>query len=58
VTPVEILAVAAAGLAAGAMKAAVDSGSLITFPALLTVGLPPVTGNGAVGVLTTVSLAR
>lgn len=44
-TPVEILAVAAAGLAAGAMNAAVGSGSLITFPALLAVGLPPVTAN-------------
>lgn len=44
-TPVEILAVAAAGLTTGAINAAVGSGSLITFLALLAVGLPPDTPN-------------
>ncbi len=34
-----------AGLAAGAINAMVGSGTLITFPTLLAVGLPPVTAN-------------
>jgi len=38
-------AVAAAGLAAGAVNTIVGSGSLITFPTLLAVGLPPVMAN-------------
>ena len=37
--------VLAAGMAAGAMNAVVGSGSLISFPALLLVGLPPVAAN-------------
>ena len=40
-----MLAVAAAGVAAGAVNAVVGSGSLITFPTLLAVGYPPVTAN-------------
>jgi uncharacterized membrane protein YfcA len=36
---------AAAGLAAGTMNAVAGGGSLITFPALLAVGLPPVPAN-------------
>jgi len=42
---VDALAVAAAGLAAGAVNAIVGSGSLITFPTLLAIGLPPVLAN-------------
>lgn len=37
--------VAAAGLAAGTTNALVGSGTLITFPALLSLGVPPVTAN-------------
>ena len=37
-----MLAVVAAGFAAGGINAAVGSGSLVSFPALLAVGLPPV----------------
>src|SRR5213593_2418374 len=37
--------VAVAGFAAGAVNAIVGSGSLITFPTLLAVGLPPVLAN-------------
>ena len=41
----EMLAVAAAGLAAGAINAVVGSGTLVTFPVLLGVGLPPLTAT-------------
>jgi uncharacterized membrane protein YfcA len=44
-SPLEILAVLVAGFAAGGINAIVGSGSLITFPVLLAVGLPPVTAN-------------
>ncbi|MGY1609184.1 sulfite exporter TauE/SafE family protein [Geodermatophilus sp. SYSU D00700] len=44
-TPLEALAVAAAGLAAGAINAVVGSGTLVTFPVLLATGLPPVTAS-------------
>ncbi|MFI6928653.1 sulfite exporter TauE/SafE family protein [Nonomuraea spiralis] len=44
-TPWETAAVLAAGIAAGGINAVVGSGSLITFPTLLAVGLPPVTAN-------------
>ncbi|RFU19612.1 sulfite exporter TauE/SafE family protein [Geodermatophilus marinus] len=44
-TPLEAAAVAAAGLAAGAINAVVGSGTLVTFPVLLAVGLPPVTAT-------------
>src|SRR5258708_533088 len=37
--------VLAAGAAAGTINAAVGSGSLITFPTLLALGVPPVTAN-------------
>ncbi len=36
----------AAGFAGGTVNAVVGSGTLITFPALLAAGLPPVTANG------------
>ena len=42
---VEAIAVIAAGFGAGAVNALVGSGSLITFPTLLAVGLPSVTAN-------------
>ena len=41
----DALAVAAAGLAAGAINTVVGSGSLITFPTLLAVGYPAVLAN-------------
>ncbi|WP_030264782.1 sulfite exporter TauE/SafE family protein [Streptomyces violens] len=41
----EALAVFAAGLGAGAINVVVGSGTLITFPVLLGIGLPPVTAN-------------
>ena len=40
-----MLAVAGAGVVAGAINAIVGSGSLITFPTLLAVGYPPVVAN-------------
>jgi uncharacterized membrane protein YfcA len=40
-----ILAVAAAGLGAGTINTVVGSGTLITFPVLLSLGVPPVTAN-------------
>jgi uncharacterized membrane protein YfcA len=41
----EMLAVLAAGFAAGSINAVVGSGTLVTFPVLLAVGLPPVTAT-------------
>ncbi|MEU6081725.1 sulfite exporter TauE/SafE family protein [Streptomyces sp. NPDC047108] len=41
----EALAVFGAGIAAGTINTIVGSGTLITFPVLLAVGLPPVTAN-------------
>jgi hypothetical protein len=41
----EILAIACAGLAAGAINTLVGSGTLITFPVLLAFGYAPVTAN-------------
>ncbi|MBW8767146.1 MAG: sulfite exporter TauE/SafE family protein [Geodermatophilales bacterium] len=41
----EMLAVAAAGYAAGGINAVVGYGTLVTFPVLLGVGLPPVTAT-------------
>lgn len=37
---------ALAGVGAGAINAAVGSGTLLTYPALLAIGLPPVLANG------------
>jgi uncharacterized protein len=45
VTPIEIVAIVAAGLAAGTINTIVGSGSLITFPTLLALGYPPVVAN-------------
>jgi len=44
-TILQIGAIALAGLLAGAVNAAVGSGSLITFPTLLALGYPPVVAN-------------
>ena len=44
-TPWEQAAVFLGGLAAGGVNALVGAGSLITFPLLLAIGLPPVTAN-------------
>jgi uncharacterized membrane protein YfcA len=41
----ELVAIAAAGVAAGTINAIVGSGTLITFPTLLAFGFPPVTAN-------------
>jgi uncharacterized protein len=41
----EMVAVAAAGLAAGGINAVLGSGTLVSFPVLLAVGLPPVTAT-------------
>ena len=40
-----MVAVAAAGLAAGGINAVLGSGTLVTFPVLLAVGLPPLTAT-------------
>jgi uncharacterized membrane protein YfcA len=45
VTPIEIVAIVAAGLAAGTINTIVGSGSLITFPTLLALGYAPVVAN-------------
>jgi hypothetical protein len=45
VTPLEVAAVVLAGVAAGTINTVVGSGTLITFPTLLAVGVPPVTAN-------------
>ncbi|CAL9657921.1 putative membrane transporter protein YfcA [Streptomyces sp. enrichment culture] len=44
-TPLEMAGVLASGVLAGALNAVVGSGTLVTFPALLAVGLPPVTAT-------------
>ncbi|MEV0582930.1 sulfite exporter TauE/SafE family protein [Nonomuraea sp. NPDC050310] len=44
-TPLEVVAVVAAGIGAGAINAVVGSGSLITFPTLVAIGVPPVVAN-------------
>ncbi|MGN6254748.1 MAG: sulfite exporter TauE/SafE family protein [Solirubrobacterales bacterium] len=41
----ELLAVAAAGAAAGASNAVAGAGSLITFPTMVALGLPPLSAN-------------
>ncbi|GAB3674798.1 sulfite exporter TauE/SafE family protein [Actinocorallia lasiicapitis] len=44
-TPWDVVAVLAAGTAAGGINAIVGSGSLITFPTLVALGYPPVLAN-------------
>ena len=41
-----LVLLAAAGVAAGAINSAVGSGTLLTYPLLLAAGLPPVVANG------------
>jgi uncharacterized membrane protein YfcA len=43
--PLHALAIFAAGIAAGTINTVVGSGTLITFPVLLSFGYPPVTAN-------------
>jgi uncharacterized membrane protein YfcA len=50
VTPLDAVAVAAAGLVAGTINTIVGSGSLLTFPTLLAVGYPPVIANVSNGI--------
>jgi uncharacterized membrane protein YfcA len=52
-TPGEMLCVFAAGVGAGAVNAVVGSGTLITFPVLLAIGVPPVTAvvSNALGLI-------
>lgn len=45
VTPLDALAIAAAGAVAGAVNTIVGSGSLVTFPTLLALGYPAVVAN-------------
>jgi uncharacterized membrane protein YfcA len=45
VSPLEIVAILLAGMAAGTINTVVGSGTLITFPTLLAFGIPPVTAN-------------
>jgi uncharacterized protein len=45
VTFLEITAIFLAGVAAGTINTVVGSGTLITFPTLLAIGVPPVTAN-------------
>jgi uncharacterized membrane protein YfcA len=45
VSPLEVVAVLLAGLWAGTINTVVGSGTLITFPVLLAVGISPVTAN-------------
>lgn len=44
-SPFEIVAIVAAGMAAGTINTIVGSGSLITFPTLLAFGFPPLVAN-------------
>lgn len=44
-TFIDVVAILAAGFAAGTINTIVGSGSLITFPTLLALGYPPVTAN-------------
>ncbi|MBG0827289.1 sulfite exporter TauE/SafE family protein [Planomonospora sp. ID67723] len=44
-TPWEAAAIFAAGVGAGGINAVVGSGSLITFPTMVAVGLPPIVAN-------------
>ncbi|GIH90898.1 sulfite exporter TauE/SafE family protein [Planobispora siamensis] len=44
-TPWEAVAIFAAGVGAGGINAVVGSGSLITFPTMVAVGLPPIVAN-------------
>lgn len=53
-SPTDLLLVGGAGLVAGAVNAVAGGGTLVSFPALLAVGLPPVAANitSSIGLLT------
>ena len=53
----DLLALLAAGAGAGLINTVVGSGTLITFPTLLALGVPPVTANMSNTVGRTPSLA-
>lgn len=44
-TPLDATVIVVAGFAAGGVNAVVGAGTLLTFPALLAIGIPPVTAN-------------
>ncbi len=44
-SPLEVIVLSVAGLAAGSLNAVAGGGSLVSFPAMLAVGLPPLTAN-------------
>jgi uncharacterized membrane protein YfcA len=44
-TPLDLVALAVAGLAAGAINTVAGAGSLLTFPVLIAVGVPPLAAN-------------
>lgn len=44
-TPLDAVAITAAGVGAGTVNTIVGSGSLITFPTLVALGFPPVVAN-------------
>ncbi|MEV7908614.1 sulfite exporter TauE/SafE family protein, partial [Streptomyces anulatus] len=44
-TPWEAVAIFAAGVGAGGINAVVGSGSLLTFPTMVAVGIPPIVAN-------------
>ena len=50
---VEMIVIALAGVAAGAINSLVGSGTLITFPTLVALGFPPVTAtmSNAIGLV-------
>lgn len=52
-SPTHAAVIVLAGFAAGAINSVVGSGTLITFPTLVTLGLPPVTAtmSNAVGLV-------
>ncbi|MCV2394007.1 sulfite exporter TauE/SafE family protein [Actinotalea sp. M2MS4P-6] len=46
-TPIELVGVLLAGLAAGTVNAIVGAGTLVTFPLLVALGVPPLTANAS-----------
>jgi uncharacterized protein len=44
-TPLDLVAIAVAGVAAGAVNTIAGAGSLLTFPLLIALGLPPLSAN-------------
>jgi uncharacterized membrane protein YfcA len=45
VSPADILLLAVAGMVAGVVNAVAGGGSLVSFPAMIAVGLPTLTAN-------------